>query len=906
MSFLNYLKPYRVEKGERFSHSGISFFKGRFCIPEDQTDAFMQKYYDHVYVQKKPCDLIEKHVDVCCLLYDLDFKISKNAAHRAYTDEMIEKFIQCVTKVASTYIDESHNAWDCFVFEKNNASVKKDSLKDGVHFMFPYIITAPAVQHLIREELLVELEEIGLFDNMDIHNSIDDIVDKTVIDKNGWMMPGSNKPDGLPYKLTKHYSYNNNTEFTNFEPRKRQNSRWYTDSIELLKESSIRRYIAADTASLKDDMIDIITDFTETYNQKECKPNTKIYYDSINKSEKPPDLSTIKTIKELVTILDGKRAETYIPWIEVGWCLYNISKGTELLLDSWIKFSQRCTQFTETAGTICKEKWEKDNKTGASGKGLGTLHMWAKKDNPEAYLEIIKKGRDYLICQVVKKNSYERGIRDRRRPQSHAFKDLVFNITLVLKNKCENEFICTDYQKKIWYKFNGTRWRQCDGDVEIRRLLSSGLRQDFMDTSIKYRRLAASLDSEHPNKSKYETVADDLSNVCSKLLDFKFRGKIMEQACESMWWEDDCKFEDMLDTNNHLIGLKDGIYDLEKNEFRKSRCDDYISLSTKNNWKDYKWTDPEVIEIINFLKKIMPDEKERNYLLRTMGSFLSGTLKGEIFHIWVGQGGNGKSKLLDLLRFSMGDYYATLDVSSLTQKRSSSEKAKPEIARLQGKRAVFASEPDGKDKLNMGIVKELTGGDTIAVRQLHKEHKELTVRFNLVLCCNILPKVEADDHGTWRRLKPLPFESSFVENPDPNDKYQHKVDTDLGEKLKCWGQAFFWLLTKYYPEFLKDEYRESPKVLNMMREYKQNNDDYSDFISEFITKTGKNTDMLHLDTIFPIYQHWFRQTVDDKTPTRKDFTKALEHTCGKISSHDGKKIWYGSKETEKKQQFVCQ
>lgn len=911
MSFSEYLKPYRVKKGERFTHSGIDSFKGRFCIPEDQTDAFWRNYYNHVYKLKLSCDLIEKHDTVCCLLYDLDLNISPDTGgKRTYDDKMIYEFIRCVTKVASKYIAESSKSWDCFVFEKAKASVKKDYLKDGIHFMFPNIVTKPAVQYLIRDELLAELEMIGLFDNPDILNNIEDIVDKSVIDKNGWMMLGSNKPNGLPYTLTGHYSYNDNNEFTNLEPRKRQNSRWYKNSIDLLKECSIRNYnIPADIASFKDDMKDIVEDFTNTYNNNKKKVNSKKYHNDIIKGTHKTDLSTIR---ELVTILDKKRAESYIPWIELGWCLINLSEGTSELLQDWIEFSKRSECYEKTAEEDCTKQWEKDNKIGADCKGVGTLHMWAKQDNPDAYMEIIKKSLDHLICKVVKSSLYEKGVREKKRPEKTAFVDLIYNIVRVLKHKYGHVFYCTNYDKRIWYRFSGIRWNKCDGDVEMRKVITNELRADFLSTSIKYRKLAQSLDSEHhsehPYQPKYENIAKDLKIICSKLRETNFKKKIMEEAIEQLWWHDnDVNFEDMLDTKNNLVGLQDGVYDLNEGEFRQCRCDDYLSLSTKNNWKQYSWDDPLIINLQNFLTQIMPEEEERDYLMRCMSSFLSGDLKGEFFHIWVGEGGNGKSKLMELLRLTMGDYWATLDVSSLTQKRSSSEKAKPEIARLHGKRVVFASEPDGKDRLNMGIIKELTGGDTIAVRQLHKEHKELTVQFNLVLLCNILPKVESDDQGTWRRLKPLPFESSFSENPDPNDKHQHKIDTGLTEKLKLWKEPFFWLLCQYYPEFVKHKYTESPKVLNCMKEYRQSNDDYSDFISECITKTNDPSDILYLDIIFPIYQHWYRQTVDDKTPTRKDFTKAVETNIGKIIVHDGKKVWIGSKPTDiKKSQYLLQ
>jgi phage/plasmid-associated DNA primase len=52
-----------------------------------------------------------------------------------------------------------------------------------------------------------------------------------------------------------------------------------------------------------------------------------------------------------------------------------------------------------------------------------------------------------------------------------------------------------------------------------------------------------------------------------------------------------------------------------------------------------------------------------------------------------------------------------------------------------------------------------------------------------IKCTNSLPKFNAGDTGTLKKLRILPFEHEFVENPRPGTN-QRLRDTDLMDKIK--------------------------------------------------------------------------------------------------------------------------
>jgi len=96
--------------------------------------------------------------------------------------------------------------------------------------------------------------------------------------------------------------------------------------------------------------------------------------------------------------------------------------------------------------------------------------------------------------------------------------------------------------------------------------------------------------------------------------------------------------------------------------------DDYILLSTKNNYVKCDYSSPEFAEINDFFEKIFTNKNLRNYVMDVLSCIIDGSITQERFYIFTGQGSNGKSRLLDLIQKSIGEYYCILPIALLTQK----------------------------------------------------------------------------------------------------------------------------------------------------------------------------------------------------------------------------------------------
>ena len=82
--------------------------------------------------------------------------------------------------------------------------------------------------------------------------------------------------------------------------------------------------------------------------------------------------------------------------MEVGFCLHSINI---CLLSSWINFSKKWEQWENSKE--CEEQWEWFNRNNNKDYTIGSLHYWAKNDNPDEYKDIIRDSLSGLVHSSV-------------------------------------------------------------------------------------------------------------------------------------------------------------------------------------------------------------------------------------------------------------------------------------------------------------------------------------------------------------------------------------------------------------------------------------------------------------------------------------------------------------------------
>jgi P4 family phage/plasmid primase-like protien len=839
----SFLDKYRIvkadNKAQKPSHLSMDTYVGSFNIPDDKINHLLKYYQKAVKADNIP-SLLESHLDQGPIIIDLDFKYilkSSSTTTRIYTDLDIENIISIYNQIILTYLSINEEDLNIYILEKKlpkivntNDILNEITYKDGVHIIYPFICASNKLQFFFRELVVNKIIQEKILDHLNLANTIDDVFDKAIIERNNWLLYGSCKTadENYVYKLTRIYDVN--LKLLDLDE---------VDWFNLPTLLSIRKFKLAEDHS----------EYIEGMNMEKINA---LYNEIIGKktNNKSYTLNTdINKARVLCSMLGAKRAKDYSSWIEVGFCLHNID---ESLLEDWIDFSKKSS--TGFKDGECEKLWVKFKYEGLS---IGSLYRWAKEDNPEAY-------SDYLIAELenILKNS---------------IKNTSYAVAIVFYELNRYQYVCTSISKKKWYEYINNRWEPMDEANTIIKKLNTELTNDYIKLGIAYGQKALHTDNEYIKKdllSKSKTaniIAEKLGSMC-------FKKEIIKELMHLYY---DSKFMLKLDENRYLLGFNNGVYDLKSNYFRNGRPEDYISMSTNCDYIKYDESDKQIINVYNFFEQIQPDIDMRNYLLLKLSSFLEGIQRDQKFEIWTGTGANGKGRILKLVIDALGDYACTIPITLLTKPRSDSNSVTPALAMTKGKRCCVFQEPENDDKIYVGHMKNITGGDKLMARSLYSDPVEFYPQFKTILACNKLPDIPSADGGTWRRIRVVPFETKFVDNPTETNhrKKINNIDDLIGE----WKSAFLSILIEKYKYYIKNGIDEPAKVLIHTNEYQNNSDVYMEYIRDNILSTT-DKDYISSEDVWEDFKKWYKDSnrPDNKKPLKPDLKIEMEIRLGKI------------------------
>jgi len=222
----------------------------------------------------------------------------------------------------------------------------------------------------------------------------------------------------------------------------------------------------------------------------------------------------------------------------------------------------------------------------------------------------------------------------------------------------------------------------------------------------------------------------------------------------------------------------------------------------------------------------------------------------------------------------------------MTRKRGQSNETAPEKVRMKGRRCGIFQETDDGDKLNVGVMKEFTGGDKVLVRDLFKgsnEMIEFKPQMKYFFTCNQLPEVPSIDDGTWRRLRVISFVSKFTDKPDKTKPYQFPIDNKLKNKIEKWAPAFASYLIHIYNTSYKkmDTLQDPEEVMTSTNHFKMGNDYYTEFISDRIIRTNNSNDRVECSYLWNSFRKWYTNSYPNKAlPKKTEFTKNINKILG--------------------------
>lgn len=267
------------------------------------------------------------------------------------------------------------------------------------------------------------------------------------------------------------------------------------------------------------------------------------------------------------------------------------------------------------------------------------------------------------------------------------------------------------------------------------------------------------------------------------------------------------------------------------------------------------------------------------FIQRLAGYTIAGVTDEEILAFPHGPGATGKSTCVEAIKATLGDYAATADFETFLARRGEGG-ARNDIARLQGARLVVSVEVDDGAKLAEGLIKQLTGGDTVTARFLYSEAFEFLPAFTLWLVANARPRVRAGDDAIWRRILQVPFVVVIPpEERDPDLKRALRTEPTEQTAILAW-------LVQGCLEWQRRGLDVPERVRNYTEEYRQENDPLAEWITDEC-ELGANhwTPAADLRTT---YERWCDDAGSKPLDAGRAWGNALKaHGCTRDRRHGG-------------------
>jgi len=898
-SFDEYLKNFKSNTKitsdithTRIGSPDLKIYGGSYIIPNDKRSEFYERYYEHVFTNRRQEYLTEKQlVEDGPVLVDLDLHYDPSVDTRLHTKDHIIDLIMLYAESINKLVDVSNNvAIDVFVMEKPTVNVLDIKTKDGIHLIIG-ISMHKALQIMLREMIVSEIK--NMWDELPIINTWDNAVDEGVCKgHSNWQMYGSRKPGHKAYELTGHFKiiynkmvdeweiedheiseFNLNENFhllsaqyngyQSFEI-KEEVKKDYEKKLDLFYKRNKKTLTSGETSHKKKYYLKSMSDDDDDNTMTSEILDKKI--EDMFADISPTDYE-LKEIHNYVMILPDTfyGPGSYDKWIRVGWALKNTS---EKLFLSWVKMSSKSNEFSFDQVGDMLDKWQKFEYKNEDGLTSKSIIYWAKNNAlKEDYERVRKETIEYFIQQSIQTSTE-------------------YDFATVLYNLFKDMFVCASIKGNLWYQYRGHKWEKIDSGSSLRLLISKDVHDIYCAKCSEEINKLHQIDKTDEYHESLRKKTNRLADICVLLKKTSWKNNIMREAQELFF---DGEFINKLDQNPYLLCFNNGVVDFKTGIFRRGQPDDYLSMSTNIDYiapnyhnKQFKEISDDVDE---FMNQLFPNMDLRQYMWEHLAACLIGTNDNQTFNIYTGSGANGKSKLVDLMSKLLGDYKGVVPLQLITQKRTTIGSTSSEIVQLKGKRYAVMQEPSKGDTINEGIMKEITGGDPIQGRALWSDSITFIPQFKLVVTTNTMFDIKNNDDGTWRRIRVCDFESKFLDRPYEDDvkfpkdlyPYQYVIDKRLDTKFNAWAPIMMSKLIEIAFK-TKGNVKDCRKVLSASDEYRNSQDYLSQFARDKIMKMPNGK--IKKSEINEEFKNWYTSNYGRSVPKGKELHDFMDKRYG--------------------------
>jgi len=580
-------------------------------------------------------------------------------------------------------------------------------------------------------------------------------------------------------------------------------------------------------------------------------------------------------VKNSLDMLSSWRAQDYQSWKSIICILARTSIDYKSLA---IYFSQRCPEKWNNNGAKTLDSlwdWARTHTTAVDDdddgsrvgiKTVRTIHWMARTDSPQEYFASQERNAHVILCNAAIEHGGQL-------TENYLAKSL--QIMYGMKFVCDEDSAAGGRGgtiERTWYEFvyprddsseeaSHYKWRRERHPDMLDKYISDSFYKvlDKVRQYVESRAKDRAANADENQQKYYESVSKELKKVITKLGTSSFIRKILDRCLLHFRRRNFCE---KLDKEGTIIGVSNGVLKLiPKTELIQNYHEYLVSRSIAVPYHDGNFN-PETVEghrnkyvrkLWQAIKRLfggrsVADQMEvLTFVMCYLAASLDGRRKRPFFFLWLGEGSNGKSFLLELhintLQFVMnrphGGYAAKINSTYFMQATKASG---PDSEKMSLKHARFAycSESDRGAELIMSKIKEFTS-ETLTGSEKFKTQEMFEAICLFVFCSNYDPRIQGRDYGTWRRILAFYFRMRFVDNPDPKNPCEAQLDLRLedAKKDRNYQAAYFEILVYFYG-LLRDKYdNDLMKVPHkvIIRDtaiYQDQQDDLSRFITEHL------------------------------------------------------------------------
>ena len=305
-----------------------------------------------------------------------------------------------------------------------------------------------------------------------------------------------------------------------------------------------------------------------------------------------------------------------------------------------------------------------------------------------------------------------------------------------------------------------------------------------------------------------------------------------------------------------------------------SQCSDQIENPFWRRKANAKWDEnAECPKFSLFLEEVFCGDPDLiDWVQLALGYSITGSTDEQVMFLAYGNGANGKSTLLELVKEIIGDFAQVANINEFMSKDKHGIRSLEQVAVLDGVRLAIASEIEGNGQLNEALMKRLTGGDTLTAARLHQSQFTFKPQFKIWMLVNYLPRSQDNSDGFWRRIRVIPFNAKFIGNKRRIDLKQQLLEERDG--------ILNWLVTgarRWHARQLQQGgsgLGTCQAVEDATAAFRRKNDPLRDFLDACVTynPSGK----VPAGALYEAYRNWSEFNALGRTLSSASFAQNLQ------------------------------